>query len=258
MALAKNPLDRPTILDMLHHPWVESYRSRRSMRSISAATQPAAPAPTAASPTIPVAVAGAPARKVHAVASPQPSAPPMHMQQGAPCAVNAPAPSAPTLCMSPRPASAMPSTPVQPIPVANVVRHAVVTTSQPQPPLVLRTIPAFNAGAGHSAPPNVACNIVSPPSGPATPAMAISKKLLPGSPTSPLAPVHAHEHQHQSSGGRSSGSDDAHVFMSAHISGSSDWTGPPSRKAPAAQIMARYGGPAQQPDSMHVVTQSFF
>lgn len=43
-ALQKNPEDRPTVLDMVHHPWVDLYRMRRSMRQIPLA----AGAPTAA------------------------------------------------------------------------------------------------------------------------------------------------------------------------------------------------------------------
>lgn len=49
-ALSKSPLERPTILEMLHHPWIEQYRTRRSMRQIG---QPAV------SPTGPAAAAGA-------------------------------------------------------------------------------------------------------------------------------------------------------------------------------------------------------
>jgi hypothetical protein len=43
-ALRKNPEERPTVLDMVHHPWVDLYRMRRSMRQIPLA----AGAPTAA------------------------------------------------------------------------------------------------------------------------------------------------------------------------------------------------------------------
>lgn len=46
-ALRKNPEERPTVLDMVHHPWVELYRMRRSMRQIPLA----AGAPTAANST---------------------------------------------------------------------------------------------------------------------------------------------------------------------------------------------------------------
>jgi hypothetical protein len=46
-ALRKNPEERPTVLDMVHHPWVELYRMRRSMRQINLV----AGAPTAATST---------------------------------------------------------------------------------------------------------------------------------------------------------------------------------------------------------------
>lgn len=37
-SLSKNAVERPTILEMLHHAWVENYRSRRSMRQIPPST----------------------------------------------------------------------------------------------------------------------------------------------------------------------------------------------------------------------------
>lgn len=46
-ALRKNPEERPTVLEMVHHPWVELYRMRRSMRQINLV----AAAPTAATST---------------------------------------------------------------------------------------------------------------------------------------------------------------------------------------------------------------
>lgn len=50
MSLQKSPVDRPTILDMLHHPWVESHRLRRSMRSM--------PVPLARTPVLAAGAAG--------------------------------------------------------------------------------------------------------------------------------------------------------------------------------------------------------
>eukprot|EP00878_Enallax_costatus_P031319 GHUV01034243.1.p1 GENE.GHUV01034243.1~~GHUV01034243.1.p1 ORF type:complete len:278 (+),score=112.10 GHUV01034243.1:539-1372(+) len=46
-ALRKNPEERPSVLEMVHHPWVELYRARRSMRQLNIM----AAAPTAASST---------------------------------------------------------------------------------------------------------------------------------------------------------------------------------------------------------------
>lgn len=46
-ALRKNPEERPTVLDMVHHPWVDLYRMRRSMRQLDLT----AGAPTAATST---------------------------------------------------------------------------------------------------------------------------------------------------------------------------------------------------------------
>ncbi|WIA10385.1 hypothetical protein OEZ85_010577 [Tetradesmus obliquus] len=34
-ALRKNPEERPSVLEMVHHPWVELYRARRSMRQLN-------------------------------------------------------------------------------------------------------------------------------------------------------------------------------------------------------------------------------
>ncbi|KAL6756955.1 kinase-like domain-containing protein [Haematococcus lacustris] len=48
-ALHKSPAERPTILEMLSHSWVEQYRVRRSMRAVPAA---AVAAPVAAQPAV--------------------------------------------------------------------------------------------------------------------------------------------------------------------------------------------------------------
>lgn len=52
-ALRKNPLERPTVLDMVHHPWIELFRARRSMRQlpIPGSAQPASPAPMSTAAT---------------------------------------------------------------------------------------------------------------------------------------------------------------------------------------------------------------
>jgi serine/threonine protein kinase len=53
-ALSKDPAVRPTILQLLNHPWVSAHRARRSMRSMAAhAHAPAIPSPcvAASSPT---------------------------------------------------------------------------------------------------------------------------------------------------------------------------------------------------------------
>ena len=34
LALRKNPAERPSVLDLVHHTWVELYRARRSMRQL--------------------------------------------------------------------------------------------------------------------------------------------------------------------------------------------------------------------------------
>jgi hypothetical protein len=58
-ALCKDPKQRPTCLDMVHHPWIELFRARRSMRVLTVApmatadepagaAEPAAPCPLAA------------------------------------------------------------------------------------------------------------------------------------------------------------------------------------------------------------------
>ncbi|KAI8467295.1 MAG: kinase-like domain-containing protein [Monoraphidium minutum] len=62
-ALVKDPLKRPTCLDMVHHPWIEMLRARRSMRVL--ATQPAHPDAAAAVP--------APAAAPAAAAAPAPA-----------------------------------------------------------------------------------------------------------------------------------------------------------------------------------------
>jgi len=37
-ALCKDPAERPTVLSMVHHPWIELYRARRSMRQLNIPT----------------------------------------------------------------------------------------------------------------------------------------------------------------------------------------------------------------------------
>jgi serine/threonine protein kinase len=47
-ALSKDPSVRPTILQLLNHPWVSAHRARRSMRTITPPSPAAASSPTAA------------------------------------------------------------------------------------------------------------------------------------------------------------------------------------------------------------------
>jgi serine/threonine protein kinase len=57
-ALAKHANERPTILEMLHHPWIGRFSARRSMRSMASSGSPL-PSPSAATPRRPAPPTGA-------------------------------------------------------------------------------------------------------------------------------------------------------------------------------------------------------
>ncbi|GLC44089.1 hypothetical protein PLESTB_000930600 [Pleodorina starrii] len=57
-ALSKHANERPTILEMLHHPWIARFSARRSMRSMASSGSPL-PSPSAATPRRPAPPAGA-------------------------------------------------------------------------------------------------------------------------------------------------------------------------------------------------------
>ncbi len=63
IALAKHPSERPTTLEMLHHPWIARFSTRRSMRNLPGAASPL-PSPSAATPRRPPAALAQPAAAV--------------------------------------------------------------------------------------------------------------------------------------------------------------------------------------------------
>ncbi|GFR43552.1 hypothetical protein Agub_g4645 [Astrephomene gubernaculifera] len=58
VALSKHAAERPTILEMLHHPWIARFSSRRSMRAIPGVASPLT-SPSATTPRRPAPVAAA-------------------------------------------------------------------------------------------------------------------------------------------------------------------------------------------------------
>ncbi|KXZ43316.1 hypothetical protein GPECTOR_94g638 [Gonium pectorale] len=74
-ALSKHAAERPTILEMLHHPWIARFSSRRSMRAMAGSPSPLA-SPSAATPRRPAPPAGASVQPTHQAAAQSPSSGP--------------------------------------------------------------------------------------------------------------------------------------------------------------------------------------
>ncbi|PNH09599.1 Serine/threonine-protein kinase Aurora-3 [Tetrabaena socialis] len=72
-ALSKHAAERPTILEMLHHPWIARFSSRRSLRAMPGSPSPL-PSPSAATPRRPAPPAAAslmqPSAAAHHMLSP--------------------------------------------------------------------------------------------------------------------------------------------------------------------------------------------
>lgn len=208
-ALHKNAAERPTILEMLQHPWVDQYRARRSMRTIPTSSMTSGPttasaAAAPASPAVAVAKARAVATSTNIITA-----------QGAVQAAMAAAPHHPH-----HPAA-------YPAHMHSILSSITEDASQDttMPPMPSKAAVIKQA-------------ILSPMVSAVRPfTSALSPSL------SPLA--------------RSSGEDDASVFMNvtatsvppAPIDSATSWLNPaPSKvKAPAPQVMARYAAaPAEQ------------
>lgn len=207
-ALHKSPVERPTIHEMLTHPWVDQYRARRSMRAVPSSTVSSTSipagnlAPAAGSAAASQAAAAAAAAKARVVAT----STNLITAQGQVQAAMAAAPQA---------------------------HHHPAQSYPAHMQSILCSITEDGAGAPQLLKPAVA---VTKPSAPMTP-MAVSSTTAAmlrtnGPPSS------------ASSMTRSSGSEeDALVYMNVGMPGGDSWSGSAS-KAPVAQVMGRFAAVA--------------
>ncbi|GLI58679.1 hypothetical protein VaNZ11_000422 [Volvox africanus] len=68
-ALSKHANERPTVLEMLHHPWIARFSARRSMRSMASSGSPL-PSPSTTTPRRPAPPAGATLQQPASLQSP--------------------------------------------------------------------------------------------------------------------------------------------------------------------------------------------